>query len=62
MPRRLADPIRRSSPIVCAAYGSPAVERLIAEHVEVKLPDLLQTVADCPKARSVSIRDRFEAK
>ena len=30
------------------------VERLMAEHGEAKLTDLLVTLADCPKARSPS--------
>ena len=34
------------------------MERLIAEHGDVKLTDLLVTLANCEKARSVSIYDR----
>ena len=37
------------------------VDRLIAEHGDAKLTDLLGTLADCPKARSVSIHDRCKA-
>jgi hypothetical protein len=38
------------------------VEPLIAKHgADAKLPDLLVTLADCPKARSVSICDRCKA-
>ena len=31
---------------------------LLEEHGDAKLTDLLQTLADCPKARSASIHDR----
>jgi len=37
------------------------VERLIAEHGYAKLTDLLQTLADYPKARSFSVYDRCKA-
>jgi hypothetical protein len=38
--------------------GCYTVERLIAEHgAEAKLRDLLVTLADCEKARSISIHD-----
>ena len=38
-----------------------SVARLMERHGDVKLPDLLATLADCPKARSVSIHDRCKA-
>jgi hypothetical protein len=50
--------------IVCAAcnrYGRYNVERLLAEHGDAKLTDLLVALADCPRARSVSVRDRCKA-
>ena len=50
--------------IVCAACGRCGrynVERLMAEHGDAKLTDLLAKLADCPKARSVSVRDRCKA-
>jgi hypothetical protein len=31
------------------------------EHGDVKLPELLFVLADCPKARSVSVHDRCKA-
>jgi hypothetical protein len=31
------------------------------EHCDAKLTDLLWTLSDCPKARSVSIHDRYKA-
>ena len=37
------------------------MERLIAEHGDAKLTDLLVTLADCPEALSVSIHDRCKA-
>jgi hypothetical protein len=33
----------------------------MAQHGDAKLTDLLHTLADCPKARSASIRDRCKA-
>jgi hypothetical protein len=41
--------------------GQYNVERLMAEHGDAKMTILLQTLADCPKARSVSIYDRCRA-
>jgi hypothetical protein len=37
------------------------VARLIAQHGNAKLTDLLQTLADCQKARSAGIHDRCKA-
>jgi hypothetical protein len=34
----------------------------MAEHDDAKLTDLLATLADCPKTRSVSIRERCKAR
>jgi len=45
----------------CARRGRYAVARLLAEHGDAKLTDLLATLADCPKARSASIHDRCKA-
>jgi hypothetical protein len=47
--------------IVCAPCGRRGrynVDRLMAEHGDAKLTDLLATLADCPKARSASVYDR----
>jgi hypothetical protein len=55
---------KRFGPIVCEPCGRRGqynVERLMAEHGDAKLIDLLTTLADCPKARSVSIYDRCKA-
>jgi hypothetical protein len=62
-PRRRGDLDRRarslrwrSSAGRAGDAGATNVERLIAEHsADARLPDLLVTLADCPKARSVSI-------
>ena len=35
--------------------------RLMEQHGDAKLTDLLHTLADCPKARSASIHDRCKA-
>ena len=45
----------------CGRHGQYNVERLMAEHGDAKLTDLLQTLADCPKTRSASIHDRCKA-
>jgi hypothetical protein len=45
----------------CGRRGRYNVERLMAEHGDAKLTDLLVTLADCPKARSVSVHDRCKA-
>jgi hypothetical protein len=50
--------------IVCEPCGRREtydVARLMERHGDAKLTDLLQTLADCPKARSVSIHDRCRA-
>jgi hypothetical protein len=41
--------------------GQYNVERLMAEHGDAKLTDLLTTLADCPRARVASIYDRCRA-
>jgi hypothetical protein len=38
-----------------------AVARLLEEHGDAKLTDLLVTLADCPKTRSASVHDRCKA-
>jgi hypothetical protein len=48
--------------IVCEPCGRQYnVERLMAEHGDAKLTDLLTTLADCPRARVASIYDRCRA-
>ena len=49
--------------IVCEPCGQRGynVDRLIAEHGDAKLTDLLGTFADARKARSVSVHDRCKA-
>ena len=47
----------------CSRYGRKKVERLIALHgARATLRDLLATIANCEKARSLSIHDRCKAK
>ena len=51
-------------PIVCEPCGRRgrySVARLMEQHGDAKLTDLLQTLANCPKARSASIHDRCKA-
>jgi hypothetical protein len=38
----------------CGRRGRYRVETLLAEHGDARLTDLLHTLADCPKARSLS--------
>jgi hypothetical protein len=50
--------------IVCAPcnrHGRYTVAKLMAEHGDAKLTDLLVTLADCEKERSVSVHDRCKA-
>jgi hypothetical protein len=47
----------------CGRHGRCKVQRLIAAHgTDAKLTDLLVTLANCEKARSLSIHDRCKAK
>jgi hypothetical protein len=50
--RRRVHPVRRS-------YTD--VARLMERHGDAKMIDLLQTLANCPKARSANIHDRCRA-
>ena len=45
----------------CALRGRYSVAKLIEEHGDAKLTDLLLTLANCPKARSASIPDQCKA-
>jgi hypothetical protein len=50
--------------IVCEACdrsGRYDVGKLMAEHGDAKLTDLLVTLANCQKARSISVHDRCKA-
>jgi hypothetical protein len=47
----------------CGRFGRYDVKRLIAAHgASAMLPDLLATLANCEKARSVGIHDRCKAR
>ena len=47
----------------CGRRGRYNVQRLIAKHgTDMRLPELLTTLADCEKARSFSVYDRCKAK
>ena len=45
----------------CTRHGRYTVWRLIAEHGDAKLTDLLAALADCRKTRSASVHDRRKA-
>jgi hypothetical protein len=50
--------------IVCEPWGRRGrynVDKLMAEHSDAKLTDLLVTLANCEKARSLSVYDRCKA-
>jgi hypothetical protein len=47
----------------CGRYGRYEVRRLIAAHgADAKLPELLVRLANCKKARLVSIHDQCQAR
>jgi hypothetical protein len=47
----------------CGRHGRYNVQRLIAAHgTDAKLTELLVTLANCEKARSVRVHDRCKAK
>jgi hypothetical protein len=45
----------------CGRRGRYTVDKLMAEHGDAKLTDLLVTLANCEKARSISVHDRCKA-
>jgi hypothetical protein len=45
----------------CGRRGRNNVERLMVQHGDAKLTELLDTLAHGPKARSVSVHDRCRA-
>ena len=46
----------------CARCGTYNVARLMEQHGDAKLTDLLQTLADCPKARSIGIHHHVKPR
>ena len=61
----LSDVIEPNLSIVCHPCGRRGrynVAQLMESHGDAKLPDLLATLANCEKARSVSIHDRCQAR
>ena len=42
----------------CNRHGRYSVARLVEEHGDARLTELLQTLASCPKTRSASIHDQ----
>jgi hypothetical protein len=45
----------------CGRCGRYGVAKLMAEHGDAKLTDLLVTLADCRKAYTASVHDRCKA-
>jgi hypothetical protein len=45
----------------CTRRGRYSVARLLEEHGDAKLTELLVTLAQCPKAKSASMYDRCNA-
>jgi hypothetical protein len=50
-----------ASPAPCARRRRCAVARLIQEHGDAKLTELLVTLANCPKAKSAGMYDLCKA-
>ena len=48
--------------VLCGQHGRYAVTHRIERPGDAKLPDLLYVLADCPKARSLSIHDRCKVR
>jgi hypothetical protein len=46
----------------CGRRGRYNVARLMEQHGDAKLPELLYVLADCPKAKSASIHDRCKVR
>jgi len=46
----------------CGRRGRYSVAKLMEQHGDTRLPDLLYVLADCPKARSLSIHDRCKVR
>ena len=42
----------------CNRHGRYSVARLVEEHGDAKLTELIVTLVNCPKARSASVYDR----
>jgi hypothetical protein len=63
--RTLSDIREPKVTVVCAPCGRRgryAVSRLIERHGgDARMPDLLETLTGCPKARSTNIHDRCKA-
>ncbi len=60
----LSDVLGATLSIVCEPCGrheTYSVARLMERHGDAKMTDLLQTLANCPKARSANIHDRCRA-
>jgi hypothetical protein len=60
----LSDVLRPTLSIVCEpcdCHETYNVARLMECHGDAKITDLLQTLANCPKARSANIHDRCRA-
>jgi len=46
----------------CGRRGRYSVEKLIAEHGDAKLTELLSVLADCSKTRSISVYDPMQGR
>jgi hypothetical protein len=58
----IREPARTIACERCSRYGRYNVKRLVAAHgADAKLTELLVTLANCDKARSLSVHDRCKA-
>jgi hypothetical protein len=45
----------------CARFERYAIAKLMEQHGDARLPELLDVLADCPKAKAASVYDRCKA-
>jgi hypothetical protein len=45
----------------CGRHGRYNIVKLMEQYGDAKLPELLYILADCPKAKAVSVYDRCKA-
>jgi hypothetical protein len=45
----------------CGRAGRYNVARLMEQYGDARLPELLDVLADCPKAKAASVYDRYKA-
>ena len=46
----------------CGRFGRYNIARLMEKYGDMKLPELRHVLANCPKAKSVSVRDQCKVR